>query len=270
WDPSADGDLAALKNVFDTNNNGLLDSGDARWSEFRIMVNGQLVSLASLGIQSIGLTAIGSGQTFTDGSAITGLAEFTRTDGTTGAVGDVVLANEGDSEYLMSSSAVNNTDGSTTTTMTGRNRDGSVAFVNVINRSADDLSVSTQFDDNADGVVDRSQTDVTTILGTGARQRLVRNFNADGSQADRTLTTTSANGRQVTTRLDLDGDNVWDQTQVYLRQLDNSATTTTTETASDGTVTRTRTVTTTADGLSRITTEDITGDGASDGGVRDI
>jgi hypothetical protein len=30
WDPSADGDMSALRNVFDTNNNGQLDAGDAR------------------------------------------------------------------------------------------------------------------------------------------------------------------------------------------------------------------------------------------------
>ncbi|TIU17137.1 MAG: hypothetical protein E5W49_20625, partial [Mesorhizobium sp.] len=81
WDPTATGDLEALKSVFDTNHNGLLDSGDDRWSEFKVMVDGQLVSLASLGIASIGLTPTGSGQSFTDGSAITGTAQFTRTDG---------------------------------------------------------------------------------------------------------------------------------------------------------------------------------------------
>jgi hypothetical protein len=85
WDQTAAGDLEALKSVFDTNHNGLLDSGDARWSEFKVSVDGQLVGLASLGIASIGPSPTGIGQSFTDGSAITGTTTFTRTDGTTGA-----------------------------------------------------------------------------------------------------------------------------------------------------------------------------------------
>ncbi|MER9313265.1 hypothetical protein NKI51_28980 [Mesorhizobium australicum] len=84
WDQTATSDLEALKSVFDANHNGLLDAGDARWSEFKVMVDGKLVSLDSLGIKSIGLTARGSGQQFSDGSAITGTSLFTRTDGTNG------------------------------------------------------------------------------------------------------------------------------------------------------------------------------------------
>lgn len=60
WDPTADGDLAALKNVFDSNQNGKLDAGDARWAAFRIIVTNTdgtttLKTLAELGIQSINL-----------------------------------------------------------------------------------------------------------------------------------------------------------------------------------------------------------------------
>ena len=63
-------------------------------------VNGQLVSLASLGITSIDLTPTGSGQSFADGSAITGVTTFTRSNGTTGMVGDAVLASEGASHIV--------------------------------------------------------------------------------------------------------------------------------------------------------------------------
>ena len=38
WDPSAGSDMEALRQVFDTNQNGLLDAGDAEWASFRIMV----------------------------------------------------------------------------------------------------------------------------------------------------------------------------------------------------------------------------------------
>ncbi|MFW8583963.1 hypothetical protein ACOJBM_00485 [Rhizobium beringeri] len=63
WDSSAKSDLEALKHIFDTNGNGKLDAGDAQWSKFRVEVNGQLVTLDSLGITSIDLTPKGSGQT---------------------------------------------------------------------------------------------------------------------------------------------------------------------------------------------------------------
>ncbi|WP_322886632.1 hypothetical protein U8C40_13475 [Sinorhizobium medicae] len=45
WDKSATGDLEAIRNVFDTNGNGRLDAGDARWSEFKVLVDGTMVTL---------------------------------------------------------------------------------------------------------------------------------------------------------------------------------------------------------------------------------
>ena len=62
WDPSADSDMAAIRNVFDSNGNGKLDAGDVRWSQFRIMVSNadgttSVRTLAELGIQSINLIA---------------------------------------------------------------------------------------------------------------------------------------------------------------------------------------------------------------------
>ncbi|CAN7196120.1 calcium-binding protein [Mesorhizobium sp. LjRoot246] len=158
WDQTATSDLDALKSVFDTNHNGLLDAGDARWSEFKVMVDGQLVSLASLGIASIGLTATGSGQNFADGSAITGTSQFTRTDGTTGAVGDAVLVSDADG-YIIKTATVTNGDGSKTTTLGGYDKDGTLAFQNRITLSADRLSTTTQFDDDGNGTYDRTQID---------------------------------------------------------------------------------------------------------------
>ncbi|WP_299860741.1 hypothetical protein [uncultured Hoeflea sp.] len=38
WDPSADSDMEALRQVFDTNGNGLFDAGDAAWNDLYIMV----------------------------------------------------------------------------------------------------------------------------------------------------------------------------------------------------------------------------------------
>jgi hypothetical protein len=101
WSPIAVSDMAALRDVFDTNRSGSLDPGDARWGEFRIWQDanadgvsqaGEVKTLDALGISTIGLNPTGPSKSFSDGSAIQGLSSFTRTDGTTGAAGDVSLA----------------------------------------------------------------------------------------------------------------------------------------------------------------------------------
>lgn len=262
WDQTATGDLEALKSVFDTNHNGLLDAGDARWSEFKVMVDGQLVSLASLGIASIGLTATGSGQNFADGSAITGTATYTKTDGTTGAVGDAALASDANS-YIIKTTTVTNGDGSKTTTLGSYDRDGTLAFQNRITISADGLSTTTQFDDDGNGTYERSQSDVTTITA-GVRKRVVSDFNTDGSLAERTTTTTSADKSTVTTALDQDGDGVNDQTQVFVRNAYGSTSTTVSENSVNGTLLRKVATTASADGLTKTVQSDSTGSGVYD------
>ncbi|MER9313268.1 hypothetical protein NKI51_28995 [Mesorhizobium australicum] len=229
WDRTATSDLEALKSVFDTNHNGLLDAGDARWSEFKVMVDGKLVSLDALGIKSIGLTARGSGQQFSDGSAITGTSLFTRTDGTTGAVGDAVLMADPEG-YIIKSTVVTNSDGSKATTLGGYDEEGTLAFQNRITVSTDAQSTTTQFDDDGNGIYDRSQTDVTTIA-SGIRQRAVSNFDTDGSLVNRsrTLTDIQDPSAWITTTLDKDGDGIADQTQILVRNADDSTTTTVSE-----------------------------------------
>jgi hypothetical protein len=69
WSQSATSDMAALREVFDTNHNGKLDAGDARFSEFRVWQDanqngrtdpGELKTLAELGIASIDLQPHGA------------------------------------------------------------------------------------------------------------------------------------------------------------------------------------------------------------------
>jgi hypothetical protein len=100
WAPGTGSDMAALRQVFDTNHNGKLDSGDARWSEFRVWVDadqdgisqrGELKTFDQLGIASIGLDPSGPARMLSDGSIIQGVSAYTRTDGTTGVAGDVAL-----------------------------------------------------------------------------------------------------------------------------------------------------------------------------------
>src|SRR6185369_2729484 len=92
-----DSDLEALATVFDTNHNGQLDPGDARWGEFRVWTDlnqnglaeaGELQTLgsgsggASLGITSISLTSDHQAFGLPDGSRIEGLGTFTRNGAT--------------------------------------------------------------------------------------------------------------------------------------------------------------------------------------------
>ncbi|WP_245434756.1 hypothetical protein [Rhizobium anhuiense] len=263
WDSSATSDLEALKHVFDTNGNGKLDAGDAQWSKFRVDVNGQLVTLDSLGITSIDLTPKGSGQTYEDGSAITGTTTFTRADGTTGTVGDAKLSND-DAAYIVKTSSVTKADSSVEKTILAYNTDGSLAFRNVVTTSADGKSVQTQFDDDGNGTFDRSQTNVLTVDASGVQTKTVSSFKADGSLADRTTTVTSADHLTVTTTLDQDGDGIINQRQTYVQAADGSTTTTTEQLSVNGTLLKKTMVASSADGLTKTTSLDLDGNGVYD------
>jgi hypothetical protein len=106
WASGTTSDMAALRQVFDTNRNGNLDTGDERWGEFRIWQDAdsdgtsqprEVRTLTELGITSIDLNPQGPVQLLADGSMIQGVSTFTRSDGTTGRAGDVALASETDS-----------------------------------------------------------------------------------------------------------------------------------------------------------------------------
>ncbi|WP_245449534.1 beta strand repeat-containing protein [Rhizobium leguminosarum] len=263
WDSSATSDLEALKHIFDTNANGKLDAGDAQWSKFRVDVNGQLVTLDSLGITSIDLTPKGSGQTFADGSAVTGTTTFTRADGTTGMVGDAKLAND-DTGYIVKTTSVTKADSSVEKTILAYNKDGSLAFRNVVTTSADGKSVQTQFDDDGNGTFDRTQTNVLTVDASGVQTKTVSNFNADASLKDRTTTVTSADHLMVTTTVDQDGDGIIDQRQTYVQAAGGSATTTTEQLSVNGTLLTKTMVASSADGLTKTTSLDRDGNGTYD------
>ncbi|MDR6901471.1 DUF4214 domain-containing protein [Rhizobium miluonense] len=267
WDPTAMGDLEAIKDVFDTNGNGKLDAGDAQWSKFKVMVNGQLTSLDSLGITSIDLTPKGSGQSFSDGSEITGTTTYTKSDGSTKAVGDAVLASDSNG-YIVKSTVVTNADQSKTNTIQAYNADGSMAFQDLVTTSADGNSVSTKFDDDGNGTYDRWQTDITTVA-SGVRTRAVTNFNADGSVLNSTTTVTSADHNAITTSVDQDGDGMVDQIQWNVTFGDGSSSSTTRVLSASGATLSQTQVRASADGLTKITSTDVNGDGVYDEVVSD-
>ncbi|WCA60505.1 adhesin [Agrobacterium tumefaciens] len=263
WDSSASGDLEAVRNVFDTNQNGKLDAGDSRWTEFKVAINGQLKSLSELGIVSIDLTSTGTGQTFSDGSAIAGTTTFTRVDGSTGAVGDAILANEQDG-YKLDRTVTTDIDGSSSELIVGYTKDGRIAFRNLVTKSSDGSTVTTNFDDDGDGTYDRRQTKSSYTTEDGSYVEIVTNFNADNSIANSTKTETSADKKLVTMLLDQYGTGLVDQYQVFEKLGDGSTRTTTQQLSRNGSVLKNVVATAAADGLSKSTSTDVTGDGVAD------
>jgi hypothetical protein len=259
WDETSTSDLQAIKNVFDTNHNSKLDAGDSRWSDFKVWVNGELVSLKSLGITTIDLNPTGSSQTFTDGSAITGTTTYTKSDGTTGAVGDAIFASDTNS-YKIDRQTLTNTDASKTTTILGYRKDGKLAFRNIVTESADGKTHVTQYDDDGSGVFNRSQNDNLVIHVDGSRTQTISNLDARDTLVSRTAITTSADGKQQTMTVDRNGDDLIDQTQNFAKSIDGSSSTTVKQLNADGKVTSLITETANADGLTEILKVDANGD----------
>jgi Ca2+-binding RTX toxin-like protein len=97
--PGARTDLEGLS-AFDSNNDDVFDAQDARFSEFLVWQDadedgvsdaGELKSLAEAGIASIKLSSTAATPSDEGGVVVLGTSTFTRTDGTTGVVGDVAL-----------------------------------------------------------------------------------------------------------------------------------------------------------------------------------
>jgi Ca2+-binding RTX toxin-like protein len=97
--PGATTDLEGLA-AYDSNKDGIFDARDARFGEFLVWQDrnengiseaGELKSLLEMGIASISLSITKATPSDEGGQAILGTSTFTRSDGTTGAVGDIAL-----------------------------------------------------------------------------------------------------------------------------------------------------------------------------------
>jgi hypothetical protein len=99
--PGAKSDLDGLT-AFDSNGDGQLGAGDAQWGAFKVWQDsngngvadaGELRSFADAGIASISLAKTAVNWTWALGDNLTvNTGSFTRTNGATGALGDVALA----------------------------------------------------------------------------------------------------------------------------------------------------------------------------------
>jgi hypothetical protein len=190
WDPTAKTDFEALRTVFDTNRNGLLDAGDARFASFGAVVDGRFRTLAEWGIVSIGLQSDKAGYAFSDASGVIGESRFTRADGSTGRAADAVL--KADTQgALVSRATTQDSAGATTTVTTARGRDGALTAVTTRVVQADGSSERLDFDDDGDGVLDRTQT-ITRATNNGRRSETTREFDQAGRLVAQSVLTRAA------------------------------------------------------------------------------
>jgi hypothetical protein len=104
WRETAETDMEAIAEVFDSNQDGVLDSQDDQWEQFRVWQDkdsdgktdeGELVSLGDLMIESIDLTYVADSQegTAADGDVVIhGQSAVTYTDGSTTIAEDTSFA----------------------------------------------------------------------------------------------------------------------------------------------------------------------------------
>ncbi len=264
WDPSADNDMQALRQVFDTNGNGLLDAGDAQWTSFKVMVtnaDGTITArtLSQLGIQSIDLRVDQTKIVYDDGSSIDGQTTFTRTDGSKGTAATATLTYDQDG-YQVTEATSTDGAGNRTVTTRAHAKDGTLKSETSRTVSADGLTVTARFDQNGDGVVDRVLTDVTVLNADGSQTRTETNRNGGGVLIDSTTTVKSSDGRTVTISRDERGGGYTTQRETQVKAADNSLTITVQELGQDGTLIKQTVTSHTADRLTRTIRQDANGD----------
>ena len=106
WTDAQDTDLQALASTFDSNDDGVFDARDSRFSEFRIRHDansdghadeGELQTLEASGIQSMALhVKDGTGVKLDDGTEVHGTFDIQHTDGKLVQGADVTLAYHGE------------------------------------------------------------------------------------------------------------------------------------------------------------------------------
>lgn len=266
WDPTAEGDMQALLNVFDTNHDSKLSAADTDWALFKVMVTNPdgtttLKTLADLGITEINLISNNQEVTLPDGSKILGTTTYTKSDGSTGTAADTKLAYEVGG-YVVAKSVAHNADGSTTIISRASNPDGSLAHQTTVTTSADGKSRTANFDSDGDGVLDRVQTDVAVVNGDGSVTRTIQDYDGSGTiLASREVRVTSADGQTVTVSRDLDGSGNYDEVEVRVTGTDGSQTVTITHLNANGSTRDERTTITTADGHGKTIQVELTGNG---------
>ncbi len=267
WDPTARTDMEALQHVFDSNHDGVLDAGDSAWSSFRVLVTNAdgtttLKTLAEAGVASINLQANAYSQTLADGSSIEGQTTFTRTDGTTGIAATARFASEG-VDYRVQQTITPNGDGSKTISNSAYSLSGALAETITTTTSADGRTRTVMSDWDGDGVVDQTQTDVTTVAA-GVKTRTVTDVAGTGILLSKTTTTTSADGKTVRIARDTVGAGYVGQVEVDTTNADGSTSVAVSNLTRNGSLISRTASMVSSDGLTRTLAIDSAGTGYDD------
>lgn len=273
WDPTAASDLEALRSVFDTNGDGKLTAADAGWGSFKVLVtNGdgttEAKTLAQLGITEINLLGDTTRIELPDGSVIAGKSTFTRSNGTTGTVGDMILAMDAQGHRLEQTQSTVN--GLLVREVKAYDADGSIAYRLRVESDAitTGLSHNTRnfYDDNGDGVFDRVQTILRQNTIDGVVETVRNYIGADvasGVLQDAKVTTT-LNNQNVTIQRDSLGGGWFDQVETWVKNANGTWTITVSDKAQNGATIRSTQEEMSANGLSRTERFDEDGNGTFD------
>jgi Ca2+-binding RTX toxin-like protein len=264
WDPTAKGDLEALRNVFDDNGDGVLDASDAKFALFKVEVTNAdgsttVMTLTQLGITSINLIGDQTHITYSDGSEIMGQTTFTRTVGgvtTTGTVANTILATENQG-YAVTNTVTTDASLNRVVTNTAYASDGSIANTTTSTTSADGHSVTINYDSNGDGVTDSQKTIITTVDAGGTRTETLTNRDGGGRLINVIETISSSDGRSVTINRDFMGGGWYDKTETRTTFADGHRTVVVTDKAIDGSEVHQSTTTVSIDGLTRTVATDL-------------
>ncbi|MGJ5031524.1 beta strand repeat-containing protein, partial [Bradyrhizobium sp. HKCCYLS2038] len=161
-------------------------------------------------------------------------------------------------------SIVVNADGSSVTSQSVYDADGSLRQRVVTSLSADGLSKTTQTDSTGNGTFDLTTTDVTVVAADGTRTETVIARNADGSLRSRQISIQSADGRTRSVQTDSRGAGTFDSVETVTPNADGSSIDTLSIYNPDGSLASRSVTTTSADGLSVTTQQDTTGTGVFD------
>jgi Ca2+-binding RTX toxin-like protein len=273
WSQGSTSDFEALREAFDTNGDGRLTSADAQWGSFKVMVtnaDGTVTArtLAELGITSIDLRPDATNIELPDGSVITGQSTFLR-NGVARIAADTTLSMDAEGHRVVR--AVTGPEGvwAKKIVNTGYDEDGGIAFRQVTLAKTDGSHVRHLFDTDGDGVTDRRQDIKVVQNADGSRTERVVNRVSDETAAgdnlsvtDRTVTTTTADGKQVTILRDLNGGGHFEEREVRVTTGTNTVVTVDTL-GPTGQVLASLTKTQTLNGMVRVESFDSDGAGAS-------
>ena len=121
------------------------------------------------------------------------------------------------------STTILNTDGSQTTTVQRKSSNGSLLDQTQAIVSATGFSTTLKRDLNGDGTFDRILTDITALNADGGKTETVTSRNADNSLRSQIITTTSADGRTITSTRDTNGDGNLDQRETITTAANRTA-----------------------------------------------